>query len=359
MEKEKINRVLIVDDDTGVLAALNRGLRKQPYEKIFVESGEEALLVLAKKEISVLVTDMRMPKMTGLELLKIVKERYPDVVRIVLSGYTQIAQLIATINNGDIYKFIAKPWQLEEEFIPLLEEAMDYYNNRRKKQKLFEAYKEAYIQQRGEGLEGERRIQKIRDVSQDFGVCGMKDEVLMGFSKIAIDALIEQFYSSMQKGMLSFRQERVEFVKTLMGDLIKRILEFSVQEEREFQVETVGILEEQKISFMDDKTYGYSLYGNLVTLQFLYQQILNTAQQFSKNGTMVYGLKVEEAKEISQIHLIVRFPNNDTLQRPFIEAIFSMIDQVAKIFGGYISLHFLQDLVYVDFNMPLFQVKES
>jgi two-component system response regulator HupR/HoxA len=59
---------------------------------------------------------MRMPEMSGLELLGIVKEKYPNIVRLVLSGHTQINTLLTAINQGEIFKFITKPWKLEEEF---------------------------------------------------------------------------------------------------------------------------------------------------------------------------------------------------------------------------------------------------
>jgi two-component system response regulator HupR/HoxA len=75
----------------------------------------------------VLITDMRMPEMGGLELLKIVKEQYPHIVRMVLSGYTQVTTLLTAINQGEIYKYITKPWKLEEGFKPAIREAIEYY----------------------------------------------------------------------------------------------------------------------------------------------------------------------------------------------------------------------------------------
>ena len=69
-----------------------------------------------------------MPEMDGLALLKIVKEKYPRIVRLVLSGYTQITTLLTAINQGEIFKFITKPWKLEEEFKGIVQQAIDYYN---------------------------------------------------------------------------------------------------------------------------------------------------------------------------------------------------------------------------------------
>ena len=126
--------VLFVDDEEKILRSLKRGLIDEPYKSLFAKSGKEALEILKQNEVHVLVTDMRMPEMPGLELLKIVKEEYPHLVRMVLSGYTQVTTLLTAINQGEIFKFITKPWQLEEEFKPAIQEAVEYYNFRNQRQ---------------------------------------------------------------------------------------------------------------------------------------------------------------------------------------------------------------------------------
>jgi len=122
--------VLFVDDEENILKSLERGLIDEPYNTLFANSGKEALELLQQHQIHVIVTDMRMPEMSGLELLRAVKEDYPHVVRMVLSGYTQITTLLTAINQGAIYKYITKPWKLEEEFKPAIREAVDYYSRR-------------------------------------------------------------------------------------------------------------------------------------------------------------------------------------------------------------------------------------
>jgi DNA-binding NtrC family response regulator len=126
MEKKT---VLFVDDEERVLSCLKGGLLGEPYKTIFAKSGKEALEILEQKEVHVIVTDMRMPEMGGLELLRTVKETYPQVVRMVLSGYTQVTTLLTAINQGTIFKFITKPWDFEEDFKPALREAIEYYDS--------------------------------------------------------------------------------------------------------------------------------------------------------------------------------------------------------------------------------------
>ena len=110
----------------------------EPYKTLFADSGQNALETLKQNEVHVIVTDMRMPEMGGLELLRIVKVEHPDIVRMVLSGYTQITTLLTAINQGEIYKYITKPWKLEEEFKPSIRNAIDYYELRAERDKLAE-----------------------------------------------------------------------------------------------------------------------------------------------------------------------------------------------------------------------------
>jgi two-component system response regulator HupR/HoxA len=121
--------VLFVDDEENVLAALKRGLLEEPYNTLFARSGREALEVLARSPVHVIVTDMRMPEMSGLELLRIVKRDYPRIVRMVLSGYTQVTTLLTAINQGEVFRFITKPWKLEDDFKPAVREAVQYYDS--------------------------------------------------------------------------------------------------------------------------------------------------------------------------------------------------------------------------------------
>lgn len=122
------NKVLFVDDESNVLSAIRRAVQDEKYMPFFAGSGAEALTIMEDNEFSVIVTDMRMPVMDGLTLLKIVKEKYPRTVRVVLSGFTQLSQMLVTINQGEIFKFITKPWTASDELLPVIQQAIDYYN---------------------------------------------------------------------------------------------------------------------------------------------------------------------------------------------------------------------------------------
>jgi len=117
-----------VDDEEKVLTSLRRGLLGEPYEILFAQSGKEALEILQRNPVQVLVSDMRMPEMSGLELQKTVKQRYPYIIRMILSGYTDTEELLGLINQGEIFRFICKPWHSNEEFKTTIRQAIEFYN---------------------------------------------------------------------------------------------------------------------------------------------------------------------------------------------------------------------------------------
>jgi response regulator RpfG family c-di-GMP phosphodiesterase len=103
---EKQHTVLCVDDEDS----LKRLLRKEAYRLLTAVGGEEGLRVLEENEVHLVITDQRMPGMNGVEFLSRVKDNYPDVIRIILTGYTDVDSITESINQGHIYKFFLKPW---------------------------------------------------------------------------------------------------------------------------------------------------------------------------------------------------------------------------------------------------------
>jgi len=106
--------LLLVDDEPDIINALKRVFREENYRILSAGSGEEALKVLEKNEVQVIISDHRMPGMSGAEFLGAVKERHPATIRIMLTGYADIASVMGAINTGAVYKFITKPWNDED-----------------------------------------------------------------------------------------------------------------------------------------------------------------------------------------------------------------------------------------------------
>lgn len=102
--------LLLVDDEENILSSLKRLLRRDGYRILSATSGAEGLQLLASHDVDVIVSDQRMPQMTGVEFLRKAREICPDTVRIVLSGYTELQSIIDAVNEGAVYKFLTKPW---------------------------------------------------------------------------------------------------------------------------------------------------------------------------------------------------------------------------------------------------------
>ncbi|MBU0996396.1 MAG: response regulator [Proteobacteria bacterium] len=138
---DKPHTVLCVDDEKNILSALKRLLRKEDYELLTASNGEEALKILDENTVQLVMSDQRMPEMSGTELFEKVKERYPEIIRIILTGYTEIDAITGAINQGNIYKFFLKPWN--DETLKLeIRKALDQYDLIKINKELTEKVKE-------------------------------------------------------------------------------------------------------------------------------------------------------------------------------------------------------------------------
>jgi DNA-binding NtrC family response regulator len=106
-------RVLFVDDEPRVLHTM-RMLFRTHYEVYFAECGSQALELLRQKSMNVIVSDQRMPGMTGIELLREAREVNPNAMRILLTGYSDLTAIIGSVNEGEIFRFVNKPWNNQE-----------------------------------------------------------------------------------------------------------------------------------------------------------------------------------------------------------------------------------------------------
>lgn len=116
--------ILLVDDEAAVLSALRRLLRNGPYRMITADSGHAALDILRSTTVDLLISDMRMPHMSGAELLAQVRVLYPDTMRILLTGYAEIDSMVRAINDGGVYRYLNKPWD-EQDLLSTIRQALE------------------------------------------------------------------------------------------------------------------------------------------------------------------------------------------------------------------------------------------
>lgn len=128
-------RLLLVDDEESILNSLRRLLRSQPYEVLLATSAAQALEIMARWPVDLIMSDARMPNMDGVTLLAQVHQRYPDTIRIMLTGYADPSAIIKAINEGQIHRYLSKPWH-DEELLLTLRQSLAYQHCERERVRL-------------------------------------------------------------------------------------------------------------------------------------------------------------------------------------------------------------------------------
>lgn len=156
------NRVLLIDDEANVLAALKRALMEEPYEVLTATSGDEALRIMTTQCFKVVISDERMPGISGAEFLAKVREQYPDTIRILLTGHASVESTMKAVNSGEIYRFFTKPWN-DHELILALRSAIEKFDLEAERRRLLATVKSQASELRGL----ERRYPGITCVEKD------------------------------------------------------------------------------------------------------------------------------------------------------------------------------------------------
>lgn len=203
----ELRTLLIVDDEQNILSSLKRLLRGAGYQVLTASSAEHGLTLLTEQRVDVILSDQRMPGMSGVEFLRQVKILYPDTVRMVLSGYTDLQSVTDAINEGAIYKFLTKPWDdgilranIEEAF--RRKEMID--DNKRLQQELHSANRDLaqandklskLLDERNKKLKrDETSLGVLHEILQElpWPVLGIDDERTIAFSNTATLALFPE-----------------------------------------------------------------------------------------------------------------------------------------------------------------------
>jgi diguanylate cyclase (GGDEF)-like protein len=122
------DRVLFIDDEPNMLKTLRRQLNGEPYEQVFAHSAEEGIEAIRKSDFGVIISDMRMPRMTGIDVLSEAKRVCPMARRIILTGYSEVNSVISAINSAKVHAFLLKPW-VEQELKKKILDELDAHNN--------------------------------------------------------------------------------------------------------------------------------------------------------------------------------------------------------------------------------------
>ena len=197
--------LLLVDDEINVVSALKRLLRLDGYRILSANSGQQGLEMLADNAVDIIVSDQRMPGMSGVDFLRQAKILYPDTIRIVLSGYTELKSVTDAINEGAVYRFLTKPWE-DSQLRTFIREAFEHkeladenaqlnLKVRTANQELAASNRqlqEVLGRQQHEITRGELSLRVVRDALQyvPLPVIGLDDEGVVAFINAQAQTLL-------------------------------------------------------------------------------------------------------------------------------------------------------------------------
>ncbi len=136
--------VLYVDDEINNLNSFKAAFRRD-FNIYTAQSAKEGQKVLKSEEIGVIITDQRMPVVTGIEFLESILPIYPDTIRILLTGFSDINAVMDAINRGQVYKYLVKPWH-DEELKMYIQNALEIYNLRKENKELAQKLSQATLE---------------------------------------------------------------------------------------------------------------------------------------------------------------------------------------------------------------------
>lgn len=124
MAEPKLPIILCVDDEPNILSSLRRLFRPKGFQILVADSGKAGLAVLEAETVDLVISDMRMPEMNGAQFLEHVRQRWPDTVRLLLTGHSDVTAIIDAINRGEIYRYITKPWD-DNDIVLIVRQALE------------------------------------------------------------------------------------------------------------------------------------------------------------------------------------------------------------------------------------------
>src|SRR4051794_31624434 len=131
--------VLVVDDEIDVVASV-KDLLRLDYKVLGATRAADGLAILDREPVHVVMTDQRMPEITGVQLLEKVRDKHPDAMRLLFTGYADVRAVVDAINRGNVYRYITKPWD-PDELMAIIREACDRYDLIEERRQLVEELK--------------------------------------------------------------------------------------------------------------------------------------------------------------------------------------------------------------------------
>lgn len=200
-------KILCVDDEPNILSALKRMFTLAGFTLTCVESGQEAIELMQAEGFDMIISDMRMPVMSGVDLFEKIKVTHPNVIKILLTGYSDLDSAIAAVNRGEVYRYLTKPWN-ESEIIATVQAGIEYLNLKAEKNRLLEITQNQNTQLNELVATLE---EKVQDRTKNLTIANQK--------------LKESYFSSIKSfsNLLDLRQMKLLDHSKLVADLCMKI----------------------------------------------------------------------------------------------------------------------------------------
>ena len=217
---EADNTILIIDDEPEILLSLNRLLRKD-FRVLTANNAEEGVRLLNSSAVQVIISDQRMPGITGVDFFEKVKSDFPDAVRLIRTGYADIEAVIDSINRGNIFRYITKPWNAEE-LKGIINEAFERYRSARERAELLKQLSDAKLLL-------ERQVEKRTDelneknkmLNQFLGMAAhdlrSPVSIISGYSDMILS---EMYDDSPARSLLEIINSQSSFMLSIIDDLL-------------------------------------------------------------------------------------------------------------------------------------------
>jgi signal transduction histidine kinase len=319
MTQQVKDAILYIDDETYNLQGFEF-IMKKDYDLHVASSADEGLRMLRIKPIKVVITDHRMPDMSGIDLLKILLVEFPEVIRIIVTAYSDTETILQAINQGKVYHFITKPWN-NNELKVVIQRAVETYNLRKDNVKLIE-----HLQKVNLDLQLAKEKAEESDKLKTSFISNMSHEIrtplnaIIGFTNLIISDTIDK----------KIRETFVNIIETNCAELlniIEDILDTSKIEagylslnESEFDLNKLMCdlyIQFQQNELLKDKTikfeYNYpkvsdklQIYSDQLRIKQMLSNLISNALKFTDEGTVEFGYEITQEVSCKYVELYVR-----------------------------------------------------
>lgn len=321
MNLKHTDQILYVDDEQENLTVFKYTFNK--YYKVHTAlSAKEGVEILRNNDIQIIITDQRMPEVTGIEFLESIITEFPDTIRIILTGFSDIEAVINAINKGKVYKYIKKPWD-NNDFKITIDNALEAYNLKQDNKKLLLELQDANSKLKDINQELETNIEELKvaknkaeesDKLKSAFLANISHEIrtplnaILGYTHLMTSRELpadqktefEGYISSGSKRLLNLiddvitlskiESEQIEITKNTfrLNSFLKEFLDYCNIRINECEKENINI------SLQTQESEDFKITTDGQKLKQIFKKLLDNALKFTNQGLITFGYEVQE-----------------------------------------------------------------